>query len=81
MDVLALLPWRVAPALATALLHSLWQVTLLALVAALALAAMSQRHAATRHAVAMGVPSDGPPTSSPGHGGVTASPAEGRWCG
>ena len=53
MDVLALLPWRFAPALATALLHSLWQVTLLALVAALALAAMSQRHAATRHAVAM----------------------------
>lgn len=55
MDVLALLPWRFAPALATALLHSLWQGTLLALVAAVALAAMSQRHAATRHAVAMGV--------------------------
>ena len=55
MDALALLPWRFAPALATALLHALWQDTLLALVAALALAALSQRHAATRHAVAMGV--------------------------
>ena len=55
MDALALLPWRFAPALATALLHALWQDALLALVAALALAALSQRHAATRHAVAMGV--------------------------
>ena len=55
MDVLALLPWQIAPALATALLHSLWQGTLLALVAAIALAALSQRNAATRHTVGMGV--------------------------
>ncbi|MEG3051038.1 MAG: hypothetical protein RR792_12785, partial [Thermomonas sp.] len=55
MDVVALLPWQIAPALATALLHSLWQCTLLALVAAIALGALSQRNAATRHTVAMGV--------------------------
>lgn len=55
MDVVALLPWQIAPALATALLHSLWQGTLLALVAAIALGALSQRNAATRHTVAMGV--------------------------
>ena len=55
MDVVALLPWKIAPVLATALLHSLWQCTLLALVAAIALAALSQRNAATRHTVAMGI--------------------------
>ncbi|MES2859119.1 MAG: cytochrome c oxidase assembly factor Coa1 family protein [Pseudomonadota bacterium] len=55
MDVIALLPWKFAPALATALLHSLWQGALLALVAAIALGALSQRNAATRHTVAMGV--------------------------
>ncbi|HSD16374.1 MAG TPA: cytochrome c oxidase assembly factor Coa1 family protein [Thermomonas sp.] len=55
MDVVALLPWKIAPALATALLHSLWQGALLALVAAIALGALSQRNAATRHSVAMGV--------------------------
>ena len=55
MDVLALLPWQIAPALATALLHSVWQVSLLALIAAIALRAMSQCSAATRHTVAMGV--------------------------
>ncbi|MDI1252690.1 M56 family metallopeptidase [Thermomonas sp.] len=55
MDVVALLPWRLAPALVTALLHSLWQDTLLALIAVIALDALSQRDAATRHSVAMGV--------------------------
>ena len=55
MDLVALLPWQIAPALATALLHSLWQVTLLALVAAIAMGALSQRNAATRHTVGMGV--------------------------
>ena len=55
MDVVALLPWKIAPVLATALLHSLWQCTLLALVAAIALSALSQRNAATRHTVAMGI--------------------------
>ena len=55
MDLVALLPWQIAPALATALLHSLWQGTLLALIAAIALGALSQRNAATRHTVAMGV--------------------------
>jgi beta-lactamase regulating signal transducer with metallopeptidase domain len=55
MDLVALLPWKIAPALATALLHSLWQGTLLALLAAISLAALSQRNAATRHTVAMGI--------------------------
>lgn len=55
MDVIALLPWQLAPALATALLHSLWQCTLLALIAAVALGALSKHSAATRHTVAMGV--------------------------
>lgn len=54
MDALTLLPWRVAPALAGALLHSLWQITVLALLAAVALSALSRRNAARRHAVAMG---------------------------
>ena len=55
MDLVALLPWKIAPVLATALLHSLWQVTLLALVAAVALSALSQRDAAIRHTVGMGI--------------------------
>ena len=55
MDLVALLPWKIAPVLATALLHSLWQCTLLALVAAIALSALSQRNAAIRHTVAMGI--------------------------
>ncbi len=42
-----------APALASTLLHSLWQVTLLAGVAALALRALSQASAAWRHALAL----------------------------
>ena len=54
MGALALLPWDVAPALAAALLHSLWQVTLLAGGAWIALWALSRHGAATRHAVAMG---------------------------
>ena len=54
MDTLALMQWRFAPALATALLHSLWQVTLLALGAAVALAALSRASAALRHTTAMG---------------------------
>lgn len=44
-----------APALAHALLHSLWQDALLALLAALLLPALSRRSAALRHAVAMGL--------------------------
>lgn len=54
MDTLALMQWSFAPALATALLHSLWQVTLLALGAAVALAALSRASAALRHTTAMG---------------------------
>lgn len=54
MDTALLMQWTFAPALATALLHSLWQVTLLALGAALALAALSRGSAALRHTVAMG---------------------------
>lgn len=53
MDALALAQWGFAPALATALLHSLWQVTLLGLAAAIALAALSRASAAFRHATAM----------------------------
>ena len=54
MDTLAALQHGFAPALASALLHSLWQGTLLALAAACALAAMARQTAAARHAVAMG---------------------------
>ena len=54
MDTLSLLQWSFAPALATALLHSLWQVTLLALGAAIALAVLSRASAALRHTTAMG---------------------------
>ncbi|MEO6234068.1 MAG: cytochrome c oxidase assembly factor Coa1 family protein [Thermomonas sp.] len=55
MDVIALLPLQLAPALATALLHSVWQCSLLALIAAVALGALSKHSAATRHTVALGV--------------------------
>lgn len=54
MDTLALMQWSFAPALASALMHSLWQVTLLALGAAIALAALSRASAALRHTTAMG---------------------------
>ena len=54
MDALAALQHGFAPALASALLHSLWQGSLLALAAAGALAAMARNTAAARHAVAMG---------------------------
>jgi beta-lactamase regulating signal transducer with metallopeptidase domain len=53
MDSLAALQFGLAPALATALLHALWQDTLLALAAWLALAAMARSSASLRHAVAM----------------------------
>jgi len=53
METLAIVQWGFAPALASALLHALWQDTLLALAAALTLAALSGRSAALRHAVAM----------------------------
>ena len=43
-----------APALASALVHSVWQIALLALAAALSLRAMAGAQAATRHNVGMG---------------------------
>jgi beta-lactamase regulating signal transducer with metallopeptidase domain len=51
---LASLQFGLAPALATALLHSLWQVTLLGLAAAVVLDALGRRSAALRHALGMG---------------------------
>lgn len=54
MDALAALQLGFAPALASALLHSLWQCTVLAAAAWLALAALSRSGAALRHTVAMG---------------------------
>ena len=54
MDTLVLMQWSFAPALATALLHSLWQVTLLAVGAWIALATLSRATAALRHTTAMG---------------------------
>lgn len=54
MDALVALQHGFAPALASALLHSLWLGALLALAAACALAAMARFTAAARHAVAMG---------------------------
>jgi beta-lactamase regulating signal transducer with metallopeptidase domain len=50
---LASLQFGLAPALATALLHSLWQVALLGLAAAVALNALDRRSAALRHALGM----------------------------
>lgn len=54
MAAMALLSLRVAPALAAALLHSLWQAALLAGGAAIALSALARHRAAMRHTVAMG---------------------------
>jgi beta-lactamase regulating signal transducer with metallopeptidase domain len=54
MGTLALAQYGFAPALASALLHSLWQIALLALAAALALRAMARGRASSRHNVAMG---------------------------
>lgn len=54
MDALAALQFGLAPALATALLHSLWQVPLLAAGAWVVLAALDRASAALRHTVAMG---------------------------
>ncbi len=48
-------PWHAtfAPALASTLLHALWQVTLLALLAALVLRSLARHAAATRHAAGL----------------------------
>jgi beta-lactamase regulating signal transducer with metallopeptidase domain len=54
MDLIANAQYGFAPALALALLHSLWQDALLALVAALTLHSLAQRSASLRHAVGMG---------------------------
>ncbi|MBL8263521.1 MAG: hypothetical protein JNM58_13945 [Xanthomonadaceae bacterium] len=54
MDAFAAVQHGLAPALASALLHSVWQGTLLAIAAACALAAMARNTAAARHMVAMG---------------------------
>jgi beta-lactamase regulating signal transducer with metallopeptidase domain len=51
---LSSLQFGLAPALATALLHSLWQATLLGLAAALVLNVSTRRSAAWRHNVGMG---------------------------
>ena len=53
MDAFAAAQYGFAPALASALLHSLWQDALLAVAAALALRAMARARAASRHNVAM----------------------------
>lgn len=53
MDALSAMQYGFAPALASALIHSLWQVKLLAVAAALALAAMARASAAARHTVAL----------------------------
>ena len=54
MDLLWTAQYGFAPALALALVHSLWQGALLALLASLALAACADRSAALRHAIGMG---------------------------
>lgn len=54
MESLAALQFSIAPALATALLHALWQDALLGLVACAVLAAMSRSSASLRHAAGMG---------------------------
>lgn len=53
MEELAITQHGFAPALASALLHSLWQDALLAVAAALALRGMARAKAARRHSVAM----------------------------
>jgi beta-lactamase regulating signal transducer with metallopeptidase domain len=55
MESLAALQFGLAPALATALLHALWQDALLGVVAWLLLAMLARASAALRHTVAMGV--------------------------
>ena len=54
MDALLNAQYGFAPALASALLHALWQDTLLAFGAALSMAALHRRSPALRHAVGMG---------------------------
>ena len=54
MELIASAQFGFAPALAFALLHSLWQDALLALVAALSLRSLATRTASLRHAVGMG---------------------------
>src|SRR5688572_27469512 len=54
MDALWNAQYGFAPALALALLHAVWQVTLLALAVALALNALHRRSPALRHVVGMG---------------------------
>ncbi|WP_312316184.1 M56 family metallopeptidase [Stenotrophomonas sp.] len=53
MDAFATAQLSLAPALASALLHALWQITLLGLGAWLALAATARHSAAMRHAIGM----------------------------
>lgn len=53
MDALAAAQFGFAPALANALLHSLWQVALIGVLAALLLRAMARTSPAARHDVAM----------------------------
>ncbi|MGY3266831.1 M56 family metallopeptidase [Lysobacter sp. HA35] len=54
MQSLAALQFGIAPALASALLHALWQDALLGVIAWAVLAAMSRSSASLRHAAAMG---------------------------
>ena len=54
MDLLWTAQYGIAPALSMALLHSLWQGALLALLASLVMAACARRSAALRHAIGMG---------------------------
>jgi beta-lactamase regulating signal transducer with metallopeptidase domain len=54
MDSFAAAQFALAPALASALVHSIWQIALLALAAALALRAMAGASAAARHNVGIG---------------------------
>ncbi len=54
MDTLWNAQFGFAPALATALLHSLWQCAVLAVIAALVLQLLKRQSAALRHTVGMG---------------------------
>ena len=54
MDAIWTAQFGFAPAIALALLHSLWQGTLIAIAAALILAACARRSAAFRHTIGMG---------------------------
>lgn len=54
MDAIWNVQFGVAPAIATALLHSLWQGALIAIAAAFALAACARQSAALRHTIGMG---------------------------